>query len=99
MDSGAAYIFERVGMVWTQRAYLKAAHIGPGEEITVTIEYQETLAYDAGAFRLRFPMVVAPRYIPGAVLVSGEAGAGWGVNTDQVMDAERVTPPVAHPDD
>ena len=73
------------------------AHIGPSEEITVTIEYQETLAYDAGAFRLRFPMVVAPRYIPGAIAVSGEAGTGWGVNTDQVSDAERVTPPVAHP--
>ena len=41
------------------------AHIGPGEEVTVTIEYQETLRYDTGAFRLRFPMVVAPRYVPG----------------------------------
>ena len=74
------------------------AHIGPGEEITVTIEYQETLRYDTGAFRLRFPMVVAPRYIPGTIAVDGEAGTGWGTNTDQVTDAERVTPPVAHPD-
>jgi Ca-activated chloride channel family protein len=73
------------------------AHIGPGEEITVTIEYQETLRYDAGAFRLRFPMVVAPRYVPGTTLVSGDAGTGWGANTDQVPDAERVTPPVAPP--
>ena len=32
------------------------AHVGPGEEITVTIEYQETLRYDTGAFRLRFPI-------------------------------------------
>ena len=74
------------------------AHIGPGEEITVSLEYQETLRYDAGAFRLRFPMVVAPRYIPGATAVDGEGGTGWGVNTDQVEDAERVTPPVARPE-
>jgi Ca-activated chloride channel family protein len=73
------------------------AHIGPGEEIVVTIEYQETLRYDAGAFRLRFPMVVAPRYIPGTTAVAGEPGTGWGVNTSQVPDAERITPPVLHP--
>ena len=74
------------------------AHIGPGDEITVTIEYQETLRYDTGAFRLRFPMVVAPRYVPGTFAVDGESGSGWGTNTDQVPDAERITPPVAHPD-
>ena len=73
------------------------AHIGPGEEITVTIEYQETLRYDTGAFRLRFPMVVAPRYIPGTFAIDGEPGTGWGTNTDQVPDAERLTPPVVHP--
>jgi len=74
------------------------AHIGPGEVVTVTIEYQETLRYDTGAFRLRFPMVVAPRYVPGSSAIDGEPGTGWGVNTDQVPDAERITPPVTHPD-
>ena len=74
------------------------AHIGPGEDVTVTIEYQETLRYDTGAFRLRFPMVVTPRYIPGSIAVEGEPGTGFGVNTDQVPDAERITPPVLHPD-
>jgi Ca-activated chloride channel family protein len=73
------------------------AHIGPGEEVVVAIEYQETLAYDAGSFRLRFPLVVAPRYVPGTIAVTGEPGTGWGANTDAVPDAERVTPPVAHP--
>src|SRR5258706_11576340 len=73
------------------------AHIGPGEEITVTIEYQETLRYDSGAFGLRFPMVVAPRYVPGTFAIDGDAGTGWGTNTDQVPDAERITPPVVHP--
>ncbi len=73
------------------------AHIGPGEEVVVTIEYQETLRYDAGTFSLRFPMVVAPRYVPGTTAVAGESGTGWAANTDQVPDALRVTPPVQHP--
>ena len=38
---------------------------GPDEEIVVAIEYQETLRYDDGAFRLRFPLAITPRYIPG----------------------------------
>ncbi len=42
------------------------ASIGAGEEVQVVIEYQEALRFDQGGFRLRFPMVVAPRYIPGA---------------------------------
>jgi Ca-activated chloride channel family protein len=77
----------------------KLAHIGPGEEVTVTIEYQETLRYDSGAFRLRFPMVVAPRYVPGTLAIEGDPGlgTGWGTNTDQVPDGERITPPVANP--
>jgi Ca-activated chloride channel family protein len=78
------------------------ANIGPGEEIAVEIEYQETLRYDHGNFRLRFPMVVAPRYIPGTPVqrnetISSYAGTGWAVDTDQVPDASRITPPVLHP--
>jgi Ca-activated chloride channel family protein len=42
-------------------------------------------------------MVVAPRYIAGAAVVAGESGAGRSVNTDQVPDAARITPPVAPP--
>jgi len=33
----------------------RVANIGPGEEIVVALEYQETLRYDEGTFRLRFP--------------------------------------------
>jgi len=78
------------------------ANIGPGEEVTVEIEYQQTLRYDQGKFSLRFPMVVAPRYIPGKPVtteetVSGFDGTGWAQNTDQVPDASRITPPVLHP--
>jgi Ca-activated chloride channel family protein len=41
------------------------ANIGPREEIVVAIEYQETVRYDEGTFRLRFPMAITPRYTPG----------------------------------
>mgnify|MGYP001812954971 CR=1 FL=1 len=73
------------------------ANLGPGEEVEVVLTYQEDLRYDRGRFSLRFPMVVAPRYVGGTQRVTGFAGTGWGVNTDQVPDAERLTPPVAAP--
>lgn len=40
------------------------ANIGPDETVEVSIEYQDTVQYDSGEFRLRFPMVVASRYMP-----------------------------------
>lgn len=40
------------------------ANIGPGESIEVTIEYQQMVDYQSGQFSLRFPMTVAPRYMP-----------------------------------
>lgn len=73
------------------------ANIPPRGEITVEIAYQQTLTFDQGAFSLRFPSVVLPRYIPGNQAVSGEPGHGWSFNTPQVPDAERITPPVAMP--
>jgi Ca-activated chloride channel family protein len=59
------------------------ANVGPQESVTVTLEYQETLAWDRGTFRLRFPMVVGPRYVPAT----------------GVADAARITPPVRDPKD
>src|SRR2546426_8357682 len=41
------------------------ANIRPGEKVTVTLRYVETLKYEEGAYEFVFPMVVAPRYIPG----------------------------------
>jgi Ca-activated chloride channel family protein len=76
------------------------ANIGPGERITVEIEYQETLRYDSGQFQLRFPMVVGHRYSPGIpVIVEDQKpnGSGIGLDTDRVADASRITPPVQKP--
>ncbi len=73
------------------------AHLGPGETIEVEIAYQEDVPFESGRFSLRFPMVVTPRYVPGRTAVEGFDGSGWGVNTEAVPDAERITPPVAAP--
>ncbi len=73
------------------------AHIGPDETVVVTIEYQQTLRHDDGAFRLRFPLAITPRYIPGAPVLASNEGTGWAMPTDVVTDADRITPPVLHP--
>src|SRR3989442_382053 len=72
------------------------ANIGSGEEVVVTIDYQQNVDYRDGAFRLRFPMTIAPRYIPGQPN-GAKQSVGWSVDTDQVPDASRVTPPVNMP--
>ena len=62
------------------------ANILPGNPIRITISYVEYLKYEDGQYEFSFPMVVGPRYIPGAP--TQPAG------TDQVPDAGRITPPV-----
>lgn len=76
------------------------ANIGPGEEVVIEIEYQQLVHIDNALFSLRYPMVVAPRYIPGIPLdveydenVQVNAN-GWAGNTDRVKDASEITPPV-----
>ncbi|BBO22351.1 MAG: marine proteobacterial sortase target protein [Rhodocyclaceae bacterium] len=90
----------RAALVEQERPNLfttSVANIPPRGEIVVEIEYQQTLRYDSGSFSLRFPMVVGPRYIPGAPAEGQGAGKGWSPNTDQVPDASRITPPVLDP--
>jgi Ca-activated chloride channel homolog len=68
------------------------ANIMPGEKVTVTISYVETLKYEDGSYEFSFPMVVGPRYIPGTPTSPGAGGTA--PNTDRVPDASRITPPV-----
>jgi Ca-activated chloride channel homolog len=92
---------QRAALVEQERPNIfttSVANIPPQGEIVVEIEYQQTLRYEAtngGRFSLRSPMVVGPRYIPGAP--TSEKGTGWSPNTDQVADAARITPPVVKP--
>ena len=56
---------KQAGLVEQQRDNVftsRLANIAPGESVSVEIEYQQTLVYKDGNYRLRFPLVVAPRY-------------------------------------
>jgi Ca-activated chloride channel family protein len=68
------------------------ANIMPGEKVNITISYVDWLKYEEGSYEFVFPMVVGPRYVPGAIV--GKQGGGWAADTDQVPDASRITPPV-----
>ena len=71
----------------------KVANVMPGDNIIVRIQYVNELKYDNGKFSMRFPMVVAPRYIDGS-RVLGYSGTGWSYDTDIVPDASQITPKV-----
>lgn len=71
------------------------ANISPGERVTVEISYVETLKYEEGTYEFSFPMVVGPRYVPGAPV--GKTGSGFAPDTTSVPDGSRITPPVAAP--
>jgi Ca-activated chloride channel family protein len=73
---------------------VQVGNLPPGEEVTVTITYSEKLPYFAdGSTELRLPLVVAPRYIPGAELPRESVGDGVEIDTDRVPDASRISPP------
>jgi Ca-activated chloride channel family protein len=91
---------QRASLVEQERPNIfttSVANIGPGETVTVEIAYRESLPFRDGRFSLRFPMVVGPRYIPGPAQVARIGGGGWALGAP-VPDAERITPPLSHPD-
>lgn len=71
----------------------KVGNIPPGEKVEVTISYVDILAYDEGISSFVFPMVVGPRYIPGAPLSESKEPSGRIPDTTRVADASRITPP------
>ena len=55
---------KKASLVEQQRPNLfttSIANVGAGEEVSVTINYQQTVDYRDGEFRLRFPMTAGPR--------------------------------------
>jgi Ca-activated chloride channel homolog len=68
-------------------------NIPPGGTVTIKLSVIELLKYEAGAYEFAFPLVVGPRYIPGAATAPRDRGTM--PNTDQVPDASRISPPVA----
>ena len=69
------------------------ANILPNDTLIIRLNYVDYLDYSAGVFTLRFPMVVGPRYTPGEFSISRK-GSGRVHDTEEVLDASRITPPV-----
>ncbi len=67
-------------------------NIPPRATVVANIEYVHTLKIDGAHYLFSFPMVVAPRYIPGQPVGRGNVGRGWADDTDQVPDASKITP-------
>jgi len=76
---------------------MRVGNLPPGEEATVRLTLTGPLPYSDGEATFRFPLVVAPRYIPGVPLPGGSVGDGVAPDTDAVPDASRISPPVLLP--
>ncbi|MGB5686551.1 MAG: marine proteobacterial sortase target protein [Candidatus Electrothrix sp.] len=70
------------------------ANIGPRETIIIQIEYQQVVQRQDEVYSLRFPMVVGPRYTPGASSVTDVfAGSrrGEGGEDGNAASTQRIT--------
>ena len=76
---------------------MRVGNLLPGERVTVRLVMTGPLPWDEGEATFRFPLVVAPRYIPGSPLEGAPVGPGTEPDTDAVPDASRITPPVLLP--
>ncbi len=76
---------------------MRVGNIPAGERVTVELSLVGPLVFEDGAATFRFPLVVAPRYVPGTPLAGPSVGDGYAQDTDVVPDASRITPPVLLP--
>jgi Ca-activated chloride channel family protein len=76
---------------------LRVGNLMPGETATVRLALVGPLPVDDGEVTFRFPLVVAPRYMPGSALGGDQAGLGTALDTSLVPDASRISPPVLLP--
>jgi Ca-activated chloride channel family protein len=76
---------------------MRAGNIPPGESIAIQLELSGPLEVADGEVTFQFPLVVAPRYIPGTPLPGKSVGSGTSPDTDAVPDASRISPPVLLP--
>ncbi|MEQ8174852.1 MAG: VIT and VWA domain-containing protein [Syntrophomonadaceae bacterium] len=76
---------------------ISLGQIARGEEVEVDISYFQEIKTVDEEMRICIPTLLAPRYIPGKA--SGDKmGPGRMAPTDQVSDADFITPPVANVD-
>jgi Ca-activated chloride channel family protein len=76
---------------------MRVGNIPAGERVSVELTLVGPLVFEDGAATFRFPLVVAPRYVPGEPLPGPSVGDGHAQDTDVVPDASRITPPVLLP--
>jgi Ca-activated chloride channel family protein len=76
---------------------LRVGNVMPGEVVTIALTLSGPVPIDDGEVTWVFPLVVAPRYVPGAPLPGEQAGLGIAADTDAVPDASRISPPVLLP--
>src|SRR4051794_8578684 len=76
---------------------MRVGNIAPGERVSVSLTLVSPLSYEDGEATFRFPLVVAPRYIPGEPLADVAVGGGYANDTSAVPDASRIPPPVLLP--
>lgn len=76
---------------------MRVGNILPGEHVTIELSLVGPLPFEDGAATFRFPLVVAPRYVPGTPLPGPYVGDGQTPDTDAVPDASRISPPVLLP--
>ena len=55
---------------------MRVGNIMPGERVVIRLTLSGRLPYEDGEATYRFPLVVAPRYIPGAALPGDRSGPG-----------------------
>lgn len=85
----AALAEEERGEVFT----MTVGNIPAGEWVEIELELDGPLSWADDQAMFRFPLVVAPRYIPGTPLGGGDVGSGTEADTDAVPDASRISPP------
>lgn len=76
---------------------VRVGNLMPAAVAQVELDLTGPVALDAGEATWRFPLVVAPRYIPGQPAAGPAVGDGTEPDTDAVPDASRITPPVLLP--
>ena len=83
----------QAGLVEQERPNLfttSVALLPPHDEVVVTLAFQQTLDWDAGTFRFRFPLAITPRYVPGGQLASRSDGHDPAASVD---DAAAIVAP------
>ena len=68
------------------------ANIDAGADVDVSLHFFGSARYDDHTYGWALPLVVGPRYIPGAPLPRAPSGTGAQLDTDRVPDASRISP-------